>query len=132
MKIIKLILYKQWRRSKKYAEIIRKRGPEKYADYSADTIFESLLKAYRETAKLLWPKVWKYWRLWLVPKIFFEEKIQTLIAKFPVYKTEFDKLGRNDLICVRDRNGRLLSVKKKHFDQNNMQYIKPCEKNKKQ
>ncbi len=126
--MLKIILYKQWRRSKKYAEIIRNRGPEKYRDYTPEMIFNNVLQAYKQTAKLLWPKVWKFWRLWLVPKIYFEEKIDPMVARFPIYKSEFEKIGRNEFICVKMKNGRIIAIKKKQFISGSMQFLKPCGK----
>jgi len=118
-KLLKLLLFNVWQQSRRYAEIIRERGPEEYAEYTADFIFGNVLDAYKATFRMLKWRPWKWWRLWLVPKIYFEKAIQPIIAKFPVRRTAFQKLGRNDRILIRDRKtGMKAIIKKKFYDEN--------------
>lgn len=123
----KILLPGVWKNARMYSEIILKRGPDKYREYTPDFIFRNVLQAYRMTAKLLWPKVWKMGALAKVPKIYFNEKIDPIIAKFPVYLSEFDRIGRNEWILVLQGKTER-RIKKKHFDANTMIYIKKCKK----
>ncbi len=121
---LKIILFSVWQRSRKYANIIRERGPEKYAEYTEDFIFDSVLKSYQTTFRLLKRRPHKWWRLWLVPKIYFDSQIEPLIAKFPIYRTEFQKMGRNDRILVKTKKGEQKIIKKKQFNPETYTYIR--------
>ncbi len=123
MKILKFLLFKVWQRSRKYADVIHKRGPEKYAEYTADFIFDSVLKSYGTTFRLLKRRPDKWWRLWLVPKIYFDSQIEPLIAKFPIYRSEFQKMGRNVRILVKTKKGDQKIIKKKQFNPEKHTYI---------
>ena len=121
----KILLPGVWLKAREYSRIIRARGPEQYREYTPDFIYSNVLQAYRMTAKLLWPKVWKMGALTKVPKIYFNEKIDPIIAKFPVYLSEFDRIGRNEWICVRHA-GTEKRIKRKYFDHKTMEYLKKC------
>jgi len=128
-KLFKYLLPGVWKKSRRYSEIIRKRGPEKYADYTPEFIFDSVLQAYKQTFRMIWPKFWRLHRLRKVPKIYFDQQIEPIIAKFTIYRTEFDKIPRNDRIRVRDKkNGWELTIKKKFFDPQLHEYLGKLEK----
>jgi len=129
-KILKIRYYKKC--NVKSREIL-KRGSEAYNEYTTKFIFESLTKATFKTPILSLKKI-KVLKIKIpipvmpivyAPNIYFTQVINPLIAKFPIKNTQFDKLGRNDRIIVREKfSGASITLKKKNYNPNKHNFIK--------
>ncbi len=109
---------------RKSAEIL-KRGADEYAEYTPAFIFKSLVDATAKTPVVKFHGIKPVFPIRKAPAIYFKMVIDSLIAKMPIKRNEFEKLGRNDKIIVQDqRTGARLQIKKKQYQPTKHKLIK--------
>jgi len=122
--LLKILLSHYYNKCKQKSRDILSRGIDEYSEYTTEFIYETLVDSVHKT------KIIKFFYIpvfprFNAPKVFFEIVIDPMITKFPVIKSKFEKLGRNEKIIVKVKDtGARIQIKKKQFNQQKHIFIK--------
>lgn len=109
---------------RKSAEIL-KRGADEYAEFTPAFIFSSLVDATAKSPVIKFNGIIPDFPILKAPDIYFNGVSDYLVSKMPIIRTQFEKLGRNDKIIVKDKkSGARLQIKKKQFQPTKHKLIK--------